>query len=432
MHCPHSRGTRFATSGYWECQRSPDQRPHGYSPFGLAKTVSYTVLNKSQIETLGKEGALEDLTSSGSRKIPALTGIRGYAAYWVVLFHVGFLTSNVRSSREIGNLIVVRSGYLGVDLFFILSGYVLTLTYGKNLRTLNWPALRAFAIGRLFRILPLHWLVLVTFVIASPWLIGNMGSSDPRTLGGLLASFFLVQSWVGIPLVWNGPAWSLSAEWLAYLGFPFMAVGIMRIQKIRTALILLFVGLGAFAALCLFSHQPGLDHTRKLGLLRCLFEFPAGMLICRTEQLRPLTRQIANRLFVIGAALLIPALASTRLEVLALPAFSLVIASCAAEAGIAERIFGSRPAFFLGEISFSIYLVHFLLMKLAIRVADVVDPGDTTMLVALLVGVAMLVIPIAWITWRWIEIPAVRWGRTFTKRHAFQKQHERCSLRRGT
>ena len=157
-----------------------------------------------------QQQVLEDRTRSGAPKIPALTGIRGVAAAWVVIFHLA-VVAEVAGLLTMKQVPVLRSGYLGVDLFFILSGFVLMLTYGQSLSHMTRASLRDFWIGRVFRILPLHWTILGLFLLTGVMIDHDWVMTDRHDGLSFLASALLIQNWIFMPKVWNLPAWSLSA-----------------------------------------------------------------------------------------------------------------------------------------------------------------------------------------------------------------------------
>src|SRR6188768_1996982 len=96
---------------------------------------------------------------SRSEAIPGLTGLRGIGALWVLLFHWAGLRQWGREAPVLG------FGYLGVDLFFLLSGFVLTHVYLRRL-SLDWASYRQFLLLRFARIYPLYASVLLAFAAA--------------------------------------------------------------------------------------------------------------------------------------------------------------------------------------------------------------------------------------------------------------------------
>src|ERR1051325_579575 len=154
----------------------------------------------------------------------ALTGIRGIAAWFVVLYHVrlGAAWALPPAATDI-----LAKGYLAVDLFFMLSGFVLWLNYSDRLRAGGIAEAPAFLLRRIARIWPLHLLMLagaVAFVLA----VAATGRepSGHYPWAELPLHIVLMQNWgFTDALTWNDPAWSISCEFAAYLLFPLLALG---------------------------------------------------------------------------------------------------------------------------------------------------------------------------------------------------------------
>jgi peptidoglycan/LPS O-acetylase OafA/YrhL len=190
-----------------------------------------------------------DGTAPRTGEVRTLTGLRVVAAAWVVLFHFHFTSlDGVRAAVDVlGPL--VTAGALGVDLFFVLSGFVIAHTYLDKLG----PALRVaptarFVWARACRIWPAYVLVFHLFGL---WLIARLvWGSDDRiafqavqpvvSLPEYLQQLVLVQLW-DAPyfdgVSWVGPTWSISAEWLAYLLFPVAALVFHRLRDLPVALL---------------------------------------------------------------------------------------------------------------------------------------------------------------------------------------------------
>lgn len=123
------------------------------------------------------------------------------------------------------------------------------MTYGSGFASLTSWAVRHFYIGRAFRILPLHWTVMLAFAAVAPMMSCIWWMPTPHSPQRWLASFLLVQSWIGMAESWNGPAWSLSAEWGAYLAFPVLALAVWRIRSAPLAGALALTALALLMAL---------------------------------------------------------------------------------------------------------------------------------------------------------------------------------------
>lgn len=359
---------------------------------------------------------LADLTHDRRRKIPALTGIRGYAALWVVVYHcisMGWLGLFGSSSRT-DQVPFLLSGYLGVELFFILSGFILTKIYGQAIA--SGAGLRDFAIGRVFRILPVYWLSLAALVAIVPLMHGHRWQApEEHSLSNLLRCALLIQSWVGLPSAWNVPAWSLSTEWLAYIAFPVLAIAAARIRR---PTLIVGCALTALLALALLYRRHGLTSLNNIGsaqssfgLERCLCEFAIGVAMARLHQIGWTGARLGNALLLAGLVVLLPPMVQERFDLLAIVAFSLLVLSAGSASPWAQALLGNRGAHFLGEISFSIYVLHWPLLELVFRFAA----GPTSLIVALAV-LPVAVIPLAWTTWRWVEVPGQALGRRLVAR----------------
>jgi peptidoglycan/LPS O-acetylase OafA/YrhL len=139
--------------------------------------------------------------------LPGLTGLRALLALWVAVFHLGEHAA-LHAPAWCRNFL--SSGFVAVDCFFVLSGFVLAHAYtGRETRWL--PFLRS----RLERLAPAYWMALL--------LVLPFGLVRGESLGALLASFFFLQSWVpDYALQWNPPGWSLSVEMFLYACFPYL------------------------------------------------------------------------------------------------------------------------------------------------------------------------------------------------------------------
>src|SRR3546814_8342900 len=159
----------------------------------------------------------------------ALTSLRGIAALLVVCYHFsgGFLP-NLDPGRYSD---FVPKGYLWVDLFFVLSGFIITHAYGDAFaERARWGSIRAFLFARMARIYPLHLFVLAAFMGLElvRWGLEVLGHarfheapfSDATHVGAIVTNvMMLLAGGVADSPTWNWHAWSIAAEWFAYLSF---------------------------------------------------------------------------------------------------------------------------------------------------------------------------------------------------------------------
>ena len=275
--------------------------------------------------------------------IPSLTPLRGLAAVVVLVFHIApafgpeapFFTTK---------------GYLAVDLFFVLSGFVLAHVYADEFAA--GPRARSigsFLWARLARIYPVHLLTMITYARA-------YGRSESGT--SLIYNLLLLQSpW--LPNVsWNPYAWSISAEWHAYLLFPFVAGFVMRCDR-RLAIAIALASLAAMGAAVLAHDNCAGITSGPLVLARTIPEFLSGMLVYRAYEAGwSASVWRTDAVFFIAACALI-ALAqfepTDALIIALLPAFLLAAVS---NTGHVAAWLNIRPLRYLGEISYSLYMAQ--------------------------------------------------------------------------
>ena len=350
--------------------------------------------------------------------LPALTGLRGLAALWVVLFHVAPNVSHVLGGT-IETLPIIRDGYLGVDVFFILSGFILSHVYQNAFLRFTWKEHAHFLLLRLARIYPLHAFALSVLVIIVVLLPGFAGHYDPGffSLKHLFFSALLLQNWLPNPIVWNGPAWSLSAEWVAYMVFPLVLLSCRKVKLPLVALLLAGLLLGFLSAVFLITGRSLDAPGMKAGFLRLACEFSAGSLLQRAYMLnggRALGGFAITALTCVAA---VAALSRPSLIPLVLLPFGYLILLLAQPGRALAELFSHSFAVFLGEISYSVYLMHWMLIQVeeyAVRRAAPSGFGRVAALLALLSGLACIAV----FTWKYVEKPARHLGRKVATRLA--------------
>lgn len=178
---------------------------------------------------------------------------------------------------------VIAFGYLAVDLFFIMSGFVIALSYEQNFQSLRPQNILRFLGYRLARIYPLHLVVMLLFLV-NPIVIVFLSSKgvvgERYDIGYYFESLLLIQNWGFSDISgWNYPAWSISTEWAAYLLFPIMAWCSVRVLTNLWNIAAAILVAGA-ALIILSSGVGGLGNDiPRIGLVRCLLEFSIGVCV---------------------------------------------------------------------------------------------------------------------------------------------------------
>lgn len=340
--------------------------------------------------------------------LPALTGIRGLAAWFVVLYHIRVGAVSYLPAEA---SFVLSKGYLAVDLFFMLSGFVLWLNYSERLRRDGFQAVPKYLARRIARIWPLH-LFILTLTVAYASLVALMGDLNMARYPWeeLPLHILLVHNWgFTSALAWNDPSWSISGEAAAYLLFPLivLAADWRRISPALAIAALLLLAV-LLASVMGWNGADILDRDiPRFGLLRAITEFSMGTIVCALWQRwgskpRPaavLAGALAGGALLLGSTTDAP-------ETLVVPLFLAgLLLALALTADRPGNPLAARPIRYLGEISYSTYLVHFLLY-IVFKILFVEDPANVP---PALIGLFLLLTFLASVAlYHGVERPAQR------------------------
>ncbi|MBJ7500736.1 MAG: acyltransferase [Sphingopyxis sp.] len=298
--------------------------------------------------------------------LPTLTGLRGFAALMVLFYHIRSGMTCFLADEAIS---VLAQGYLAVDLFFVLSGFVLWWTYGGEFRDRGVRAAPHFIVRRFARIFPLHIAILSAMALfAAALIVSGRDPGDHYSFAELPAHYLLVQNWgFGDRLAWNDPAWSISTEWAAYLLLAGIGGWLTRLPRGAWSFPLLVVAMAASLGWWFGSTGRASigDDIPATGLLRCLVEFGIGILLCQwwtAQRERPHGTAIihATALGLAGVAALLLVVAGS--QPAAVPLIMTAVVILALQASTARQpLLSGRIAQWLGDISYAVYLSHFFL-----------------------------------------------------------------------
>jgi peptidoglycan/LPS O-acetylase OafA/YrhL len=350
--------------------------------------------------------------------IRPLTSLRFFAAMWVVLFHYwAKLTPTAEPA-------LVAKGYLGVELFFVLSGFILCHVYLDQVGDGRFRY-GGFLWARLARVYPLH---LATLIGVGAMAIGAglVGFAiDPAILSwrSLPANLLLLQAWGLAPEAgWNHPSWSISAEWFAYLSFPVFAWAALRLKAkpwiaMALAAALLSVLYAAFEALAGFSLTQATIAWGALRIVPCFALGCAAHLLWRAQPLKTVSAATAATVATLMAAVGLIVAGSGDAPVVIL--FGALIVCLASLSSAGSKILGSRILVYLGEISYAVYMVCIPWMLLFVNgAAKLLNlPGDQLPWPLWMVFFAS-VVPVAALAHHLVERPARdamrRWAKAWT------------------
>ena len=369
---------------------------------------------------------LDDAIAGAPRQIDALTGIRAVAALWVVGFH--FALSPLGALGLNAVFPVLSYGYLGVDLFFVLSGFIIYHVHQRDAGSLSMRGVLHFYGLRLARMYPVHLLTLcgLAVIVLAGRCVG-IAPTHPEDFYPLdfLYNLLLIHSWgVADGIHWNSPAWSISCEWFVYLLFPVLALWLNRLASARQAVLFLAGEVVVFALAYVFLFHGDLDnkwdgHFARYALARVCLEFTLGALCCRLRSFVDM-RAWPWTAAVLAAMLVAILLVATPLrDVAIVVVFVLAVLAASLPGNLVARVLALPVIVYLGEISYSLYMIH---APMRMTLGKLMEPRLLQLSRAgaalMAAGFLLVTVVAAAATYHIVEAPARRWLRRLLDRTA--------------
>ncbi len=352
-------------------------------------------------------------------EIRSLTGLRGLAACWVMVGHyMGELPMSPLLHTLISHM------YVAVDLFMILSGFVLAMTYEARFAAPFSASVYAqFLQHRLARLWPLYALVTLGCLLLMEAGIGDNCST--RTPLAIALNFLMMQAWWWPDDSISGTGWTLSIEWGVNLLFPLFVMLLLHASKPR-AMLVMAAALVVLITDALLQGQTAYAKPMPGGinwyyapdsLIRCTVEFMLGIYLwrlrVRAEAMRFLGRDATQALLL---GLMAICTAFPALDLLFVGLAGALVVGCSYQESRLSGWFGAALPRWLGAISFSVYLLHLMVLPLRAVVEGwwtgiapvdfffISSPTEAMMCIAIVLGLSTL-------SYRGIERPMQRWLR---------------------
>ncbi len=342
-----------------------------------------------------------EMSAQPAEKIEELESIRGIAALLVVLFHMPLWNVHLYDIR------FIRNSYYMVDLFFVLSGFVMSLNYSDRLHSVR--DLLRFQFLRLGRLYPVHLLFLLLAVgaAASSWIavtafgvtMPNGSAFKDATFGSFAEQLLLVHAlgFFKIAHPFNLPSWSISVEFYTYLVFGVICLVPYYLLRLSTFLAVS----GAALVLLLFADGTTADYSQ---VLQCLAGYFLGCLVAAFAARRPnALRNGSTLVALVAMALFLCIRVDPRFDIAIffLSALLIVAVVCGTD-DYTKRFLRHRVFRYLGLVSYSIYMSHTLVLwvcnqfvRVVLRRPEVVAGGISTPQLSLLVALLWYGIAIA-------------------------------------
>jgi len=353
-------------------------------------------------------------------EIKSLTGVRGVAALVVAVHHFiskyfinDFAERSSDSWLDYMAFNFANHGYLMVELFFILSGFVLALSYDRKLSEgITKTLYRQFMIKRFSRVYPLYFFSTLVY-----FFIFNLDKI--RHIEVLFVNFLFFELWFPKAYTLNNVSWSLCTEWFLYMMFPFMLI---KNHLFKNKIPLLFI-----IAILVFILAPILN-TQKLyddnvpftlfelrmsngtgALLRCLGSYIVGLAIYLIYKHKQNYVYFLGKYWYIVLSLIIIFYGIDKSDIILDILFGLLILSLT-QMNKLSGFFSSKVMYFLGLISYSIYLNHMIFLRFLGFSFDkgVWQESFGNLTIGFLIFITFTIAS-SWITYKFIELPFTKW-----------------------
>nr|WP_275585804.1 acyltransferase [Geodermatophilus sabuli] len=359
-----------------------------------------------------------------------MTGLRIVAALWVVVFHFSFTPGDTYADLWEPLQPVVRTGALGVDLFYVLSGFVITLTYLDKMGRRPSPRrMLSFWWARVCRIWPVYvvvttlfgaWLLYKATQVTDGFVAYQLEQPDVD-VWHYLQQLLMVQLW-DQPFFdgssWVGAAWSISAEWLAYVLFPVAVLLLWRLRS-APAVVTGALAVGAMVPLAYVCFTTGEPYFAWSWALRIGAGFLAGAFTClavRRISVTPRVERIAAGVAVLAVVEILVGLwwgewrgqGEGEYGGVVVLAFPVLVGSLALSRQGLSRVLSTGPMVHGGRISYSLYLVHIPVFEIfwtSMGWTPSIAPGSG-LAGFLIPQVLLFTVLLAHLSYRYLEEPA--------------------------
>jgi peptidoglycan/LPS O-acetylase OafA/YrhL len=377
--------------------------------------------------------------------IKSLEGARGLAAVLVALFHFQVAAKYFSP---------IEYGYLFVDLFFVLSGFVICAAYSSRLNSLG--DLKPFMIRRLGRLFPLMIISTILFVLSNDIavlakrIVVGMGYTgmfkNPDALAYMIpnakeviGTLLLVQG-MGLfdSTILNYASWSISVEFYTYILFAATCILLRGKARILAWTVLSIAGIlvtiwASFVAHSCLRGNACYNVSYDFGYARCVGAFFLGALVFRLS--RAISFNMRTLQLIVAIALIFFFLfVGNNLQItMCFPILcALIVLSISRDTGPVSTGLQHKWFQVLGQRSFSIYMLHPVLLAFLIPTATVIDRLASPIMtiglsvIAMVFYIAILVAVSGW-TYSRIEAPAREWFN----RYAAKKEVDRVVVSQG-
>lgn len=352
-----------------------------------------------------------------NQEIKPLTGIRGIAALWVVIYHYNGIV-NYGKDNYTGKLL--SNGYCAVDIFFLLSAFVMCLAYsGEFKKQISIQSYITFIKKRFARIYPAYFFWTFMFLAFEFFRFSSFNYKK------VVINLLLVQNLFNHSAI--APVfWSLSSEWILYILFPFLYYFLQKTENSYIKIFLILISIIGIYSL------PSLDNfviDNSIGLLaihptgsiesiiginsiaRCFFSYVIGinlfLLIIGNNSISFPWMRLSKYSAIMGILIISCFGRSPETYSLILVCSIILISALYLDKEKEDSFFASKFVYFLGQISYSVYLCHIFIMLFASFLVEKYFPLQFENALGgylIVFGSLVVLIPISYLSYKFIEI----------------------------
>jgi len=383
--------------------------------------------NSAEITTVENPESIQ-ITDHKVEYLASLTALRGIAALLVAVFHFEMAIARFVPAAQ---TMFFEKCYLMVDLFFIMSGFIMMHVYSNHFKNnIQTKSLKNFLVARFARIYPLHLFSLLLLVVIVRWVTdwGNPPIVFEQP-SDILPNILLLQSFGFTKIYsWNIPSWSISAEWAAYLLFPVIALSINKRKTLSVILLILLILAAYYSIMYLLPRKNplypsipvphNLNTTFDYGYLRGIAGFTTGILVYLVYQLHAVRKAFSSDIMSLLAIFAITiAMHFSLNDGITVFFFAVLVLSFTANNGRIAKLCKGKFLQFLGDISYSVYLMQIFLQEPfshGIYLPGITGIGrgkqniDFSGGILYCIGYLLLLVLLSYVTYQWVERPSRR------------------------
>ncbi len=297
-----------------------------------------------------------------------LDSLRGIAAIFIVILHFSAYLTPLISQKVLTCTPALFRSYLFVDMFFILSGFVMAYTYSDKFnQKISFSEYKNFILKRFIRIYPLHIIIFLILVFFHRYFLLQFNLPEDsfvlnRNNFHILSNILLLQSsglgWGDCINCssWNYPSWSISVEWICYFLIPLI------IYKVRSLKIIGLLGiLASYFAFYYFLEKDfgSIDVQNVPGIVRCILGMSLGVWIYKFAYKKFNT---SNTTMLSSMVVLILSMHFLLVDVAVVGIIAIILAFAINLPS--KNFLNNKPLKWLGDRSYSIYMLHVLVQDI--------------------------------------------------------------------